>query len=43
VDIENIDYIIIKRGSALKVKDYGWLLDVEVSDHRPIYVLISKE
>ncbi|HDH44313.1 MAG TPA: metal-dependent hydrolase [Thermococcus sp.] len=43
VDIENIDYIIIKRGSALKVKEYGWLLDVEVSDHRPIYVLISKE
>ncbi|KPU63554.1 metal-dependent hydrolase [Thermococcus sp. EP1] len=42
VDIENIDYILIRRGSTLKVKDYGWFLDVEVSDHRPIYVLISK-
>lgn len=41
VDIENIDYILLKKDWPAKVKDYGCLCDVEVSDHRPIWVLIE--
>lgn len=40
-DEENIDYILLKRGWPAKVKNYGCLLEVEVSDHRPIWALIE--
>lgn len=41
IDIENIDYILLKKGWPAKVKDYGCLCDVEVSDHRPIWAVIE--
>lgn len=41
IDIENIDYILLKREWPAKVKDYGCLLEVEVSDHRPIWALLE--
>ncbi|AIF69578.1 metal-dependent hydrolase [Palaeococcus pacificus DY20341] len=41
IDIENIDYILLKKGWLANVKDYGCLCDVEVSDHRPIWVVIE--
>ncbi|NJD98267.1 metal-dependent hydrolase [Thermococcus sp. LS1] len=41
IDIENIDYILLKKDWPAKVKDYGCLCDVEVSDHRPIWTVIE--
>ncbi|WP_010480189.1 endonuclease/exonuclease/phosphatase family protein [Thermococcus zilligii] len=41
VDIENIDYILLKKDWAAEVKDYGCLCDVEVSDHRPLWALLK--
>ncbi|USS41354.1 hypothetical protein NF865_03970 [Thermococcus aggregans] len=41
VDKENIDYILLKKDWPAKVKDYGCLCDVEVSDHRPVWALIE--
>ncbi|NJE85083.1 metal-dependent hydrolase [Thermococcus sp. CX2] len=41
IDIENIDYILLKKDWPAKVKDYGCLCDVEVSDHRPIWAIIE--
>ncbi|NJE04358.1 endonuclease/exonuclease/phosphatase family protein [Thermococcus sp. MV11] len=40
-DEENIDYILLKRDWPARVKDYGCLCDVEVSDHRPVWVVIE--
>jgi len=41
VDKENIDYILLKRDWPAKVKDYGCLCDVLVSDHRPVWAVIE--
>ena len=41
VDKENIDYILLQKNWPAKVKDYGCLCDVEVSDHRPVWALIE--
>lgn len=41
IDIENIDYILLKKDWPAKVKDYGCLCEVEVSDHRPVWALIE--
>ncbi|ASJ05950.1 endonuclease/exonuclease/phosphatase family protein [Thermococcus pacificus] len=41
VDIENIDYILLKKDWPAEVKDYGCLCDVEVSDHRPVWALVE--
>ncbi|MDV3104008.1 endonuclease/exonuclease/phosphatase family protein [Thermococcus waiotapuensis] len=41
VDIENIDYILLKKDWAAEVKDYGCLCEVEVSDHRPLWALLK--
>ncbi|ACJ16763.1 membrane-bound metal-dependent hydrolase, C-terminus [Thermococcus onnurineus NA1] len=41
IDIENIDHILLKKDWPAKVKDYGCLCDVEVSDHRPIWAVIE--
>lgn len=41
VDIENIDYILLRKDWSAEVKDYGCLCDVEVSDHRPLWALIE--
>ncbi|MBP1911091.1 endonuclease/exonuclease/phosphatase family protein [Thermococcus stetteri] len=41
IDVENIDYILLKKDWPAKVKNYGCLCDVEVSDHRPVWALIE--
>ncbi|CAD5244963.1 endonuclease/exonuclease/phosphatase family protein [Thermococcus camini] len=41
VDKENIDYILLKKDWPAKVKDYGCLCDVVVSDHRPVWAVIE--
>jgi endonuclease/exonuclease/phosphatase family metal-dependent hydrolase len=40
-DEENIDYILLKKDWPARVKDYGCLCDVEVSDHRPVWALVE--
>ncbi|ASJ14866.1 endonuclease/exonuclease/phosphatase family protein [Thermococcus radiotolerans] len=40
-DEENIDYILLKRDWPARVKDYGCLCDIEVSDHRPVWAVIE--
>lgn len=41
IDIENIDYIFLRRGWLVKVKDYGCFCEVEVFDYRLVWVLIE--
>jgi len=41
IDIENIDYIFLKKDWTAEVKNYGCLCEVEVSDHRPIWAIIE--
>ncbi|WP_258083756.1 endonuclease/exonuclease/phosphatase family protein [Thermococcus thermotolerans] len=41
VDKENIDYILLKKDWPARVRDYGCLCDVLVSDHRPVWALIE--
>ncbi|WP_430515234.1 endonuclease/exonuclease/phosphatase family protein [Pyrococcus woesei] len=41
IDIENIDYIMLRKEWNVRVKDYGCLCEVEVSDHRALWVVIE--
>ncbi len=40
-DEENIDYILLKKDWPVRVRDYGCLCNVEVSDHRPVWALVE--